>query len=93
MCFSLQLIEKQDVVRLTRTNVPFDLIWSNIVLTHNRHTHKCTHVATRSCLTPTHLCKQPNTPTSLQAADAVRLVVRVTECTFIAHYTTASAER
>lgn len=60
----------------------FFIFWNDTVCAQTE-THKCTHIPTRSCLTPTHLCKQPNTPTLLQATDIVKLVVRVTESTFM----------
>lgn len=50
----------------------FYIFWNNIVSTQTE-THINAHRS--SCSTPTHICKQPNTPTLLQTADAVRLVV------------------
>lgn len=67
-------------------NIVFDIFRNNMVSvqteTHiNAHTYPQDHA-----LTPTHLCKQPNTPTLLQATDTGRLVVRVTEWTFISYH-------
>lgn len=91
-CFSVWLIERQDVVHQVWTYVDFDIFWSQVVSTRNRNTHECTHAAARSCFTPTHLRKQPNTPTLLQATDTAGLVIRVTEGTFTPCRTDASSQ-
>lgn len=60
--------------RPTRTTF-FLYIQEQHSLHTNRNTHKCAHMPTKSCLTPPHLSKQPNTPTRLQATKSCRLSV------------------